>query len=106
MKGLQPGPPGVGVTIFQKNKRYSNFKCFRANSHPINCAHLVAIPIAFLDTTTNCTSPPCFNCYCAVRHGATAETPPLPTIDITSVFDLFAFLPIFAPMSRAERPLE
>src|SRR5262245_21154804 len=30
------------------------------------------------------------------------RNPPLPTIDITSVFDLFAFLPIFAPMSRTE----
>src|SRR5262249_9042560 len=75
--------------------------CFTADSHLINCAHLVAIPTASLDTTTNCTSPPCFNCYACEARGDSGRAP-LSAIDVTSVFDLFAFLPILAPMSRTE----
>ena len=45
-----PVPEGGGLPFSKKNKRYRDFKYFTANSYPINCAHLVAIPIASLDT--------------------------------------------------------
>src|SRR5262245_16270156 len=55
---------GWGLPFSKKSKSTAISSTLTTNSHPINCPH-------------NCTCPPCFNCYCAVRYGAGSFRYPL-----------------------------